>query len=47
VAEHHLAVLMLKMFVELNAGPGLAEHGGERRLAYLKRLAPQVIVGVG
>jgi hypothetical protein len=42
VAEHDVAVVMLKMLVELQARPDLAQHGGERRLAHLERLTPQV-----
>jgi hypothetical protein len=35
VAEHHLAVLMLKVLVELDAKSCLAQHRGERRLTDL------------
>src|SRR5262249_19711956 len=42
VAEHDIAVLMLKMLVELHASPGLAQHRGERRLTDFERLASQI-----
>jgi hypothetical protein len=41
MAEDHVAVLMLKM-IELQTRPGLAKHGGERRLAHFEGLVAQV-----
>jgi hypothetical protein len=41
VAEHDVAVRVRQVLVELYAGPSLAQHGGERRLTYFERLAPQ------
>src|SRR5262245_2801162 len=35
VAEDKVAILMLKMLIELHARPCLAQHRGERRLARL------------
>jgi hypothetical protein len=42
VAEDKVAILMLKMLIELHAMPYLAQHRGERRLARLDRVPAQI-----
>jgi len=42
VAEDHLTVLMRQVLVELDARAGLSQHGSERRLADLERLAAKI-----
>jgi hypothetical protein len=43
VAEYHLAVIVLDVLVEPQAGRGLGQHRGECRLANLQRVPPQVV----
>ena len=43
MAEDHLAVVVLDVLVEPQAGPGLGQDGCESGLADLKRIAAQVI----
>jgi hypothetical protein len=43
MAEHHLAILMLKVLIQPQARTGLGQDRGERGLAHLQRIAPQVL----
>ena len=43
MAEHDLPVIVLDVLVVAKARGGLGEDGGQRGLADLKRLAPQVV----
>jgi hypothetical protein len=43
MAEHHLAVLLVKVLIQPQARTGLGQDGDERGLAHLKRLTAQVV----
>jgi hypothetical protein len=43
MAEHHFAVLMLKVLIQPQARTGLGQDGGERGLPHLKRVAAEVV----
>jgi hypothetical protein len=43
VAQHHLAVVVLKVLVQPQARTGLGQDRGERRLANLQGVPAQVV----
>jgi hypothetical protein len=47
MAESHLAVVLLDVLVEAQAGCSLGHHRGERRLAHLQRIARESTAGLG
>jgi hypothetical protein len=42
VAEHHITLRVLEVIIQRDARAALAQDAGERRLADLDRLPPQV-----
>jgi hypothetical protein len=42
MAEDHIAILMLKVLVKLDASPDPAQQARQLRLTHFERLAPQI-----